>query len=265
VFVVVDASQIEARGVDWISDESTWLGAWRQGRPIYREFASQLYGVPVEEIGTHSKERGAGKTGILGCGYGMGAAKAQAYGENVYKIDLTLTEAQRIVNLYRDTHPSVCRFWREIEQVFKSVCKYKTAPRKLAADRLEVGWVPDQDVMYIELPSTRRLYYHRPRLRSSAGNTHIATEDHPKMWGGVLTENIVQAIARDVLGENILALEAEGLHVCLHVHDEVVICVPENEAKDVLQHTVEVFHRVPTWATDWPLAGEGKIMRRYGK
>jgi DNA polymerase len=262
VFVVVDASQIEARGVDWISGQEDFLELWRQGEDIYKKFASDIYKCSIKDITT--KQRSAGKTGILGAGYGMGPNKLVAYAQNTFKLDVSFDEADTIVQAYRRTHPKVTKFWRDIENAFKFVLKYRTA-KTPAEGRLTVAWVPDEDVLYIQLPSTRRLYYHHPRLRSSGDNTHISTEDHEKMWGGVLTENIVQAISRDILAENICVLEAQGLHVCLHVHDEVVLCVPEEYAESVLQQTIQVFHEVPEWADGWPLAGEGKIMRRYGK
>lgn len=262
VFVVVDAAQIEARGVDWISGQEDYLDLWRSGKDVYKQFASEIYKCPIDTV--TKKQRIGGKTGTLGSGYGMGTERLVDYALNKFKLELTFAEADGIVQAYRRTHDKVTAFWNDIERAFKAVLKYRL-PKTLADGQLTVAWVPGEDIMYIELPSTRRLYYHHPRLRSSARGTQITTEDHEKMWGGVLTENIVQAISRDILAENITALERQGLHVCLHVHDEVVLCVPEADADSVLAATVGVFRSVPAWATGWPLDGDGRIMRRYGK
>lgn len=254
--VVVDAAQIEARGTDWVSGQEDYLELWRQNKPIYELFAQNLYRCPLEEI--KGKKRQAGKVGILGCGFGMGWRQARVFAKNTYKIDLTDAEAKALVNVYRSTHDKVVYFWKAIEHFFKFTVAYK-ATREFRGLRSQ--WEPNEDIVSIQLPNSRKLYYHSPRV---SGDT-ITTVEHPHLWGGVLTENIVQAMARDVLVDNIRALERQGLHVCHHVHDEVVICVDENEANSVLEKTIQVFKTPPAWAPDWPVSGAGKTMRRYGK
>ncbi len=260
--VVVDSSQIEARGVDWISDQLDYLDLWRHKALIYELFAVQLYGGRVEDItGT---QRSAGKTGILGAGYGMGADRCVDYARTTFKIILNLLEADRLIQLYRKTHAEVVKFWYAIDHAFKFVVCHHTT-KELAGGRLQIAWVPGEKIISIRLPNGRKLYYHHPRLTTKGGQTELRTDEHAHLWGGVLTENVVQAISRDVLAENIYTLEHMGIPVSLHVHDEVVMCVPTEQADDVLKQALEVFSQSPTWAADWPLGGAGKVMPRYGK
>jgi DNA polymerase len=254
--VVVDASQIEARGTDWIAGQEDYLELWRNDEPVYERFAQAMFRCPFESV--TKKMRQGGKVGILGGGYGMGDKQMRVFSKNTYHLDLTPAESKQIIVGYRTTHDKVVYFWKSIEHFFKFTVAYK-AVREFRG--LRIQWEPNEDIVSIRLPNTRKLYYHSPRVH---GDT-VTTVEHPHLWGGVLTENIVQAMSRDVLVDNIRALEQQGLHVCHHVHDEVVICVDEKDADAVLEKTIQVFKIPPTWAPDWPVSGAGKAMKRYGK
>jgi DNA polymerase len=279
--VVVDASQIEARGTTWIAGQDDWNEMWRDpDRDPYCEFASKMAGRAVlntkkHKIGVpalkgwHDRMRGMGKVGVLGCGYGMGADKAIAFAEAGYGVTLTQDEAQHLVQTYRKGSPMVCRFWREVERCFKFTARYHE-PQELPRG-LKFHWEEDGDITVLTLPSGRTLKY--PGVRVSVINMReqlwmpdpMRGLSRVMVWGGYLTENIVQALSRDILAEAVLATEDAGHHVALHVHDEVVAVVPEGTGGAILKDIVRIMSTSPAWGPDMPLAAEGHVSKRYVK
>lgn len=278
VLVIVDASQIEARVLDWISEQNDPVWA-DPSRDPYCEFASQMSArtvlntKKVKQVikavkAWHDRMRGMGKVGQLGCGYGMGWEKAMTYAENSYGVSMTRLEAERMVDTYRKSHPKVCKFWRVVEQKFKAAARYGESSEM--ARGLKFHKEPG-DVTVITLPNGRQLRYQGVKVAIISGREQMYVMDgfqknkRINMWGGFLTENIVQAISRDILGEAILACEDENMHVALHVHDESVEVIPAADGPKALARTIEIFNTTPAWATGCPLASEGKIAARYEK
>jgi hypothetical protein len=275
--VIVDASQIEARVLDWISgqNDAVWADA---SRDPYCEFASMMAGKTVLNTkkhkqaikalkSWHDRMRGMGKVGQLGCGYGMGWVKAMVYAENSYGVEMTKLEAERMVKFYRDTHSKVCKFWRVVEQKFKAAARYGES------GEMERGlkFYREADTTVIELPNGRQLRYLGVRVSIIDGREQVWVPDHFEpgkrifMWGGFLTENIVQAISRDILAEALLECEDQDIHIALHVHDELVGVVPTIDAPTALSLMNEALSLPPLWASGCPLAAEGKITQRYEK
>lgn len=276
--VSVDASQIEARITDWIAGEAFWLDVWANSPPRdpYCEFASLMTGqklrkptksdfAPLKKYLT--RMRGMGKVGVLGCGFGMGADKALAYAENSYGVSMTLNEGILLVDTYRKSHREVCKFWRMIEQKFKAAAKYG---EQGIMDR-GLSFHKEGDVTMITLPSGRVLKYHHVRVSIVNGREQLwmpnPMEGNKRifMWGGYLTENVVQAMARDILAEAVLKTEDAGYHVPLHVHDEEVCLARTEDAPKALATIIRILSTPPSWAVGCPLAAEGKIMERYEK
>lgn len=274
--VIADASQIEARITDWLGGEEKWLKVWADpSRDPYCEFAALICGRPIRKdrktdpkplAAYYKKMRGMGKVGVLGCGYGMGADKAVAYAENSYGVTMTVPEAHDLVKAYRQSHANVCKLWRVVEQKFKAAVKYG---EDSCLDNI-VGFHREGEIAVIILPSGRTLKYPGVKVSIVNGQDRIwmpSPLDHKKifMWGGYLVENIVQAIARDVLALGVLATEAKGHHVAHHVHDEIVAVVPKDKSKQAFADITEILSTPPVWLPGCPLGAEGGIKERYGK
>lgn len=281
ILAIVDAAQIEARGLAWIAGQTDLCRDFEETdqnpkaiTDVYTKFASDVLGYqvrkPAKEGGIPEIERrmgwarnSVGKIGVLGCGYGMGATKAEALGEG--KIDFE--QAEKIVKTYRDKNRFITKFWRDIEKAFAYTAKY----RKPCALARNLGFSSaDSCDVIITLPSGGELKYHHVKLEAGQyGDVIKVFNDQEKKWehtwGGSLTENVVQAISRDILGEAILRDETRGVRIALHCHDETIALGPEEAGPRMLAISIEELSRRPVWAPDWPLAAEGKLSKCYRK
>ena len=275
VFAITDASQIEARVTGWVAGETKLTTAFAEGREIYCEFAAGATGKalrkkrpgdppPVAAYLTFWRQ--FGKIGTLGCGFGMGSSRLQAYAKNSYKLDLSDELSQRAVDYYRKTYGRVVKFWNSIEYAFKLVTKYPH-------ERMDLGKLQlySQDgTTVIVLPNGRELYYHGAAVafdgrREQIGWPELKGRGWVYAWGGFLTENVVQAISRDILAEAILDCEAQDVPIGHHVHDEIIGVVPVADAERALAVQLAALRDRPIWAPDCPLDAEGFVAERYGK
>ena len=277
---IVDSAQIEARMLAWIADCDILLKGFTNKEDIYSEFAAGLFGhkvwkpTPVEEETPEGKlagiERGFGKDGILGCGYGMGANKFYGNCRENDSLrpmfdcgDYDFDFIKRLIKTYRTTYPEIPAFWSAIEKAFKWVLKGPGNECPVASGRIKV-WREGTTVC-CRLPSGRVLYYRhvsvdvRNNLRYMGGRKQVHT------WGGALTENIVQSMSRDLLGYWTLEFEKEGYPIVLHAHDEAVACIPEHNADEILNRMLEIMRTKPDWAGDVPLDAEGELSKFYKK
>jgi len=271
--VIVDAAAIEARVLAWIAGQWDLVEKFKNGEEIYCGFASKVLGYPIRK----PRKRGGipaiesrmawarnavGKIGILGCGYGMGAAKTESYAKGA----IDFATAEKIVQVYREENKEIVAFWKTIERAFVYTVKYQKPvelPRGLRFDSYQETGV------IITLPNGRELHYPAVKvLPSERGQTvelfNAITHSWEHTWGGSLTENVVQAMSRDVLAECILRLEDQGYHTALHVHDEVVLVVPDDRADTALALAVKEMGITPIWAPNCSLAAEGWLSKRYG-
>jgi DNA polymerase len=288
--VIVDLAGIEARVTGWIAGQESQLIAYREqdANPDattdqYTKFATDILGWPVRKP---KKERSPGyikaiearhkfarnsigKIPTLGVGYGLGTDRlVEILKEaNVPGTDAELMElAERIKTKYRDDNEFIVRFWKDVERAFIYTAKYKRScelPRGLRFDSAE-----DCDVV-ITLPSGREIHYVRVRIvegkYGEAFEVYNETEHCWKYaWGGVLTENIVQAIARDILMEAMIDLDEQGYKTSLRVHDELVIVERDDQAEACLNAALTAMRKVPVWAPGLPLNAEGVIRQQYG-
>ena len=268
-----DFSQVEARVVAWLAGEKWLLDLFASGGKVYETMASAIYGIPVEKVGKHSVERQLAKGAVLGCMFGMGAAR---FADTMTQsgVPLALGEAQRIVTAYRRTNARITRLWRDLgDAVVRAVATPGAIER---VGRLRV--LVRDGILRIVLPSRRRaLAYHAPVLIDSQtpwGATVKAVEcsrvtGPNKAWlrtelcGTFLTENVTQAVARDLLAEVLERLEATpGLDVVMHVHDEVVCESALPDAEATLHRVMTV---VPAWAQGLPVDAEVASAERYQK
>jgi len=268
--VIADAAQIEARVLAWLAGQDDLVEQFRQNIDAYSALASKVLGKTVRkakdgelDYEEMKEARGFGKVGVLGCGYGMGAEQMKIYAATPpFNLELTDGMARRIVDSYRKTNPMITLFWQDIEDAFRFTAHWGR-PGKLR--NLAFSGTKECHVQ-ITLPSGRMLYYHKVRLVNNG--IEVWNDLHNKWeytWGGSLTENVVQAIARDILAESWLRLEAAGIHVALTVHDELVSVIPETQTQHALQASLFSLSAPPIWAKDLPLSAEGKIADRYGE
>ena len=270
---VADYAAIEARGVAWISGQDDLLNDFRNDGKIYEKQAAFTYGKDISEIGKDSVERFVGKTLVLACGYGMGAKKFQATCASA-KVELGLDFCERAVKSYREKNNKIVSQWYAQENA--AILAVRTG--KMIKEGV-VTWGVCGDFLYCRLPSGRCLAYFKPSIKdakTSWGDTkeqlHIWGEkivEARKIWceftiyGGLIVENIVQAICRDLVAEGMFAVTKAGYDIIMHSHDELISEAPLNFG------TVEEYERlmcsVPTWASGFPVKAEGWAGMRYKK
>lgn len=261
--VIVDSAQIEARVVAWLAEEEKLLESFRTptGDP-YAEFASTVYGVPVAPK-VASDERFVGKACILGLGYGMGAPKLQytmKMGILGPPMELTEDFCRDLVNTYRTTYPKVKELWQTMEYGFAAVVDDQVPAVNY---RDVVGFSLGQ----VHLPNGMALQYSDTFFEYDYWDERHVNMRYNKdthIYGGKITENVVQALARIVVADQILEI-AKKYRAVLMVHDEGVFCVPEDEAEEACKFAVQQFSVSPEWAPGLPVSAEGKISDHYQK
>ena len=257
-----DSSQIEARTLAWLAGQDDLVEAFDKGEDVYKIMASRIYGVPVDEV--TDNQRFVGKTTILGAGYGMGAKKFQAQ-LKTFGVQLALEECQHIINVYRETYPMIPQLWQQAGRVLEAMMAVQTAP----LGRHEVLSV---DTIGIRLPNS--LYLKYPNLRrhrdAHTGKEELAYDQKKgravipnRIYGGKVVENVCQALARIVIGEQMLMI-ARRYKVAMTVHDSVVALVPESDADEGRTFVEQCMRMRPKWAPGLPLNCESKMGASYG-
>jgi DNA polymerase len=275
-FAVADFSAIEARVIAWLANETWRMDVFNSHGKIYEASASQMFGIPIEKIDKTTEEgaaiRGKGKVAELALGYqgALGALK-QMGGE---AMGLSDVEMDSIVKSWREKSPMIVRLWKSVEgyaiRAIKNPCKKYTL-------ELFKNLVFEYDgvSLTIQLPSGRKLFYHNPRIKPNKWGRdavqYKGTHQVTRKWGwidsygGKFTENIVQAIARDLLAYSMLRLNDEGFKIVMHVHDEAVCEVPTDDATDDLQIMCDIMGEEVPWAKGSPLVADGYITPFYKK
>lgn len=271
VFHVCDFSAIEARVIAWLAGESWVLDVFKKGGDIYCANASQMFGVPVEKHGRNAGLRQKGKIAVLALGYGGGVSALEAMGGK--NLGLSETEEKEIVRLWRKSNPKIVRLWEIIEKA--AITAIKTHKSVTIHRGIIVGF--RWGMLTITLPSGRVMCYPRTTVGMEyndgwRGDHEIieyeGLNQTTKKWekirtyGGKLTENVVQAIARDILGIVILRAKRENLPVVFHIHDEIVTEVPEDRP---LSDVEALFSEPIEWCRDLPLKGAGYTTPYYLK
>lgn len=266
-FVVVDYTAIEARVLAWVAGELRVLRAYRQGVDVYKMMASALFGVPIEEV--TSEQRRLGKNLVLGCGYSLGAARFVEYCAGL-GTHVEPDFARVAVKLYREQHPAIVASWKVAEQA--AVDAILNPGQKFKA--LRCTFFVRDEWLCIRLPSGREIRYFRPkalpveRWGKAAYQISFVTEYNGKIYrdttyGGKLVENIVQAIARDVMREGMFQAEDAGYPCVGTVHDELLTLPDEDFGSH--EELEAVVCEPADWMQGIPLGSEGFTTRRYRK
>lgn len=262
-FIISDFSAIEARVLAWLAGEQWVLDAFENGEDIYCRTASRMFGVPVEKHGVNGHLRQKGKIATLACGYqgALGALKAMGGIE----MGLSEDELQSIVDSWREANPNIVSLWWDIDSVVKRVVKTRTKEKYKS---LVISY--EKGLLFIQLPSKRRLAYPKAKIGMNRfGGESIVYEgivvgnkwDKIESYGGKFVENIVQAIARDILAEAMMRIENEGFNIVMHIHDEVVIESDSSSIEEVNQ----IMSVVPEWADGLILDADGFESEFYKK
>ena len=258
-----DSSQIEARTLAWLAGQDDLVEAFDRGEDVYKIMASAIYGKSVEEI--TKDERFVGKTTILGAGYGMGAAKFQAQLKN-FGVVVELDEAKRIIDTYRQTYPRITALWKAAGVALEAILRDQLT--MLGRD----GILKIEGKGGIKLPNG--LYIRYPNLRQTAdeetGKTEIVYDTKKgravipnRIYGGKVIENVCQALARIIIGDQMLMI-AKKYRVVMTVHDAVACIVPKDEVERA-QEYVELCMRIrPKWGPELPLNCEAGHGESYG-
>ena len=263
-FCVADFSAIEARVLAWMAGEQWRLDVFRTHGKIYEASASAMFGVPIETIAKgqeNYKLRAKGKVAELALGYGGGAHALVAMG--ALNMGLTEEELPDIVKRWRASSRRIYDFWYAVERAAQEAIEYgviTTLPCGITISR-------DQNFMFIKLPSGRSLFYRDPQLApGNYGNKEILfmglNQTNKKWgrintWGGKLVENIIQAASRDILCNAMKNLTRAGYKINFHIHDEVILEVPDDDKSKNLDDAIRRMCALPEWANGLPLNAAG--------
>jgi len=257
-----DSSQIEARTLAWLAGQNDLVEAFDKGEDVYKIMASSIYNKPVDEI--TKDERFVGKTTILGAGYGMGAKKFRAQ-LKTFGVDLPEEECVRIIRVYRETYSQIPLLWRAAGDALKAIMQDQTSPlgrgSALAVEGKNGIRLPNG--FYIKYPNLRRQVNEEQREEWVYDTKRGRTTVPNRIYGGKVVENVCQALARIVIGEQMLQI-AKKYKVVMTVHDAVCCVVPEHEA-DTAREYIEMYMRMrPKWALELPLDCESGVGVSYG-
>lgn len=264
-FIVADFSAIEARVLSWLAGEQWRLDTFRNGGDIYCASASQMFRVPVEKHGVNGHLRQKGKISELACGYSgsVGALK------NMGAVDMGVPEdeLQGLINDWRNANPHIVKLWTEVGNTAMKAIKEKTI-----VSLGKLVFMYERGILFIRLPSGRRLSYIKPRIgtnRFGGDSITYMGVSASKKWerletfGGKLVENIVQAIARDLLASAMMNVANAGYDIVFHVHDEIIAEVPDGQGS--VDEMCMLMSINPDWADGIPLSADGYECEYYRK
>jgi DNA polymerase len=273
VLIDADFSAIEARVISWLADEEWRLEVFRTHGKIYEASASQMFGVPLERIKKGNPEyslRQRGKVAELALGYQGGVPAMRQMDTGKLLADLPDEEIKDIVDKWRNTNPKIRNLWYSFNDAAIRVIQNGGSLRvRCCTFARECDCIRGTTCMTISLPSGRKLYYVEPSVGENRWGgpsiTYMGVNDKNKWgrietYGGKLVENVVQAIARDCLAQAIEHLEAAGLPVVFHIHDEVVIDTAAFDTNDaMLDKVVKIMSTPIPWAEGLPLGADGWV------
>ena len=264
-FIVADFSAIEARVLAWIAGEQWRIDTFKNGGDIYCASASKMFKVPVEKHGVNGELRQKGKISELACGYGGSVGALKNMG--AVEMGVQENELQGLINDWRNANPHIVRFWYEVGNAAMKAIKEKTT---VPLGKLVFAY--ERGILFIRLPSGRRLSYIKPRIGTNRfggdsitymGINSAKKWDRLETFGGKLTENIVQGTARDLLANALINAANAGYDTVFHVHDEIICEVPNGYG------AVDELCRLMCIKTDWadglPLNADGFECEYYKK
>ena len=264
-FIVADFSAIEARVLAWIAGVQWRIDTFKNGGDIYCASASKMFKVPVEKHGVNGELRQKGKISELACGYGGSVGALKNMG--AVEMGVQENELQGLINDWRNANPHIVRFWYEVGNAAMKAIKEKTT---VPLGKLVFAY--ERGILFIRLPSGRRLSYIKPRIGTNRfggdsitymGINSAKKWDRLETFGGKLTENIVQGTARDLLANALINAANAGYDTVFHVHDEIICEVPNGYGS--VDELCKLMCIKPEWADGLPLNADGFECEYYKK
>ena len=253
-----DSSQIEARVLAWLAQQDDLVQAFANKEDVYKKMASAIYSVAEDQV--TKDQRFVGKTTILGAGYGMGAAKFQAQ-LKAMGVETELEECRRIIQVYREANPQVVNLWRQAQSMLVGLVN---------GDAVQLGKKGVLTVVpkhyAIKLPSGLLMRYDGLSYTETDKGIQFSYKTrrgHTKIYGGKVIENVCQAVARCIIGEQMLRI-ARKYRVVMTVHDAIACVVPESEVDEGMAYVEEAMRWTPDWATGLPINCEAGYGASYG-
>jgi len=256
-----DSSQIEARVLVWLSGQDDIVEWYREGRDVYSEFASKIYGKTITK--DDKTERAVGKTCILGLGYGTGWSKLQQTLKISAGVDLDDQECKRLVGVYRQVNNKVIDLWKACDDALQDMSLWKDGKEPYYLDARKSLLITPKG---IKLPNGLYIYYPDLKWDTSEAKskfTYKSRRGVNSIWGGSVVENVVQALARIIVGEQMIEINKK-YRPALTVHDAVVNVVPEADVEEALSFIMSTMSTPPIWATGLPVACEAHDGASYG-
>lgn len=261
-FIVADFSAIEARVIAWLAKEQWRMDVFKNNGDIYCASASRMFKVPVEKHGINGHLRQKGKIAELALGYGGAGGAIRAFDKDGSIPD---EELPKLVSDWRKASPNIVNMWWNVDKAAKKCIQEKTT---IILEQYRLKFIYNPGVMFIELPSKRRLSYIRPKFEENE-ITYEGMEQTTKSWtristyGPKLVENIVQATARDCLAETMIRIDEKGYNIVFHVHDELILDVPNGFGS--LEEVNKIFGEPISWAPGLILNADGYECDYYKK
>jgi DNA polymerase I-like protein with 3'-5' exonuclease and polymerase domains len=263
-YVVVDSdsSQIEARTLAWLAEQNDLVDAFERGEDVYKIMATSIYGKVQEEIS--KDERFVGKTTILGAGYGMGAQKFKAQ-LKTFNVEVSDEETAHIIKVYRETYDWIPALWRKAGLALDAMLANQTTTLGCGGILVVEGakGIRLPNGLYVKYPNLRK-------LRSEQGKDEYVYDTKKgkavipnRIYGGKVIENVCQALARIIIGEQMLQV-AKKYKVVMTVHDAIACVIPEQEAEAGQEYVEMCMKMRPKWAQDLPLSCESGMGKSYG-
>ncbi len=296
VIVVADSAQIEARVTAWLACDDELIELFARGEDVYKKMASVIYNVHIDDV--TKEQRFIGKIAILGLGYGMGAAKFQhtlATGSMGPAVRMTIDECQQIVAIYRKARHQITALWRKLDSHLYDLMTHQKEDIIKDVLHIDEGKVYLPNGMFLSYPFMEadydnlndrmvnyRYYDYNEGIKKRFGVPLDKSKAH-HIYGGLLTKNIVQALARIIVSDqmleikrNIVDLHHPGARLakasgCLvgrivtMTHDEIVVCCPEEQGEQMLEYMLTVMKKAPKWCANLPLSAEGGWDANYSK
>ena len=266
-FMVADFSAIEARVIAWLAGEKWRIDVFNTHGKIYEASASQMFKVPIESIKKGSPLRQKGKIAELALGYGGSVGALTVMG--ALKMGVEEDELQGLVNVWRNSNVNITKFWWDCDKAAKKAINERTT----VCMQFGIKFIYQPGVLFIQLPSGRKLAYVRPAIEDGKFGKPVVTyegmEQTTKQWvtletyGPKIVENIVQAVARDCLAEAMFKVEAAGYPIVMHVHDEIIMDVPKDYGS--MEAVNNIFGETIEWAPGLPLKADGYTCSYYMK
>ena len=256
--IEADSSQIEARVLAWLADQEDLVTAFANGEDVYKKMASRIYDCAEEDV--TAQQRFVGKVTILGAGYGMGAVRFKEQLKS-FGTEMELDEARRVINIYRDANHQINRLWRDAQNMIVNLSR---------GDAISFGTeqfikVNAEDSALVT-PSGLLLRYDELRAEQTDKGfeySYKTRRGRTRIYGGKVVENVCQAIARCIIGDQMLEV-AKRYRVVLTVHDSIMCCVPDSDVAEAQAYVEMCMRETPEWAAGLPINCESGVGKSYG-